>query len=132
MNRRRPSVLLTLSASVAAAAALTGCGPKAHTAASSTAPSAKASVAASAETGGAAASDTGAGGGSTAGGSTSAGAAGAGGVRTCPGGHTAAMINGKAKCLAVGQQCSAKAVAEYGQYGFVCATVNGRLVLHRK
>jgi len=131
VNRRRPSVLLTVSVSVAAAA-LTGCGPKAHTAASSPAPSAKASVAASVETGGAVASDTGAGGGSTAGGSTAAGAAGAGGVRTCPGGHAAATINGKAKCLAVGQQCSAKAVAEYGQYGFVCATVNGRLVLHRK
>lgn len=52
--------------------------------------------------------------------------------RTCPGGHTSARINGAAKCLAAGQQCSSKAVAQYPQYGFVCSQVGTRLLLRRK
>jgi len=105
VNRRRPSVLLTVSVSVAAAA-LTGCGPKAHTAATPTVPKA---------------ATTAAGG---------AGAAGGSG-KTCTGGHTRATINGAVKCLAPGQECSAKATTQYPRYGYICATVNGRLVLHR-
>jgi len=42
------------------------------------------------------------------------------------------VINGKSKCLAAGQICSAKAVSQYQQYGFACATANGKLMLRRK
>jgi hypothetical protein len=54
------------------------------------------------------------------------------GTRTCPAGDASATINGKAKCLAVGQQCSAKAVSEYPAYGFVCEQRGSRYVLRKK
>jgi len=52
--------------------------------------------------------------------------------KTCSASHTAAMINGKSKCLAAGQQCSGKAINQYPQYGYICAESNGKLVLRRK
>jgi len=52
--------------------------------------------------------------------------------KTCSASHTAAMINGKSKCLAAGQTCSGKAIDQYPQYGYVCAEANGKLVLRRK
>jgi len=67
---------------------------------------------------------------SAAGGAGTAGTAGGSG-KTCTGGHTRATINGAVKCLAPGQECSARAISQYPRYGYVCATVNGRLVLHR-
>jgi hypothetical protein len=54
------------------------------------------------------------------------------GTKTCPAGDTAGTINGKAKCLAVGQQCSAKAVSEYPSYGFVCEQRGSRYILRKK
>lgn len=101
VNRRTSTRALTLTLS--AAVTLTGCGPKAHTAAAPAVPRAVASAA------------------GTAGGSG----------KTCSTGHTRATINGAVKCLAAGQECSAKATSQYPRYGYVCATVNGRLVLHR-
>ncbi len=68
---------------------------------------------------------------SNAGGASSSGGSSAG-SKTCTAGHTQAMINGKSKCLAAGQICSAKAVTQYPQYGFVCTTTNGKLVLRKK
>ena len=102
MNRRTSTLAVTVT--LTAAVTLTGCGPRAHTAVTPTAPKAV----------------------------TSAGAAGtAGGSgKTCSAGHTRATINGAVKCLAAGQECSAKATSQYPRYGYVCATVNGRLVLH--
>lgn len=56
-----------------------------------------------------------------------------GGAKTCTAGHTQATINGKSKCLAVGQQCSSKAVDQYPNFGYVCSQgTNGRFVLRRK
>jgi len=104
VNRRTWTLALTVT--LTAAVTLTGCGPKAHTAATPTVPKA---------------ATTAAGG---------AGAAGGSG-KTCTGGHTRATINGAVKCLAPGQECSAKATTQYPRYGYICATVNGRLVLHR-
>jgi len=49
-----------------------------------------------------------------------------------PAGHTSATINGATKCLAAGQQCSSKAINSYPQYGYICASSNGRLTLRRK
>jgi len=102
VNRRTSSLALALAAAVT----LTGCGPKAHTAAAPAAPKAV---------------------------TTAAGGAGAaaGSGKSCTAGHTRATINGAVKCLAPGQECSAKATSQYPRYGYVCATVNGRLVLHR-
>jgi len=104
VNRRTSTLALTVT--LAAAVTLTGCGPKAHSAATAAVPKAV---------------------------TTAAGGAGAAGGsgRTCTGGHTRATINGAVKCLAAGQECSAKATTQYPRYGYVCATVNGRLVLHR-
>ncbi len=88
--------------------ALTGCGPK-KTATPTPTADAPAPVA---------------------GGSNSQAAGGAG--KTCSAGHTSATINGAAKCLAAGQQCSSKAVNSYPQYGYICASSSGRLTLRRK
>jgi len=44
----------------------------------------------------------------------------AGGTKTCPAADVRATINGATKCLAAGQQCSAKAITQYPQYRFVC------------
>jgi len=110
MNARTSTLAVTVT--LTAAVVLTGCGPKAHTAVTPAAPTAVASAA-----GGA-------------GGAGTAGTAGGAG-KTCSAGHTRATINGTVKCLAPGQECSAKAITQYPRYGFVCATVNGRLVLHR-
>jgi len=104
VNRRTST--LTLTVTLTAAVTLTGCGPKAHTAAAQAVPTAV---------------TTAAGGAGTAGGSG----------KTCSAGHTRATINGAVKCLAPGQECSAKATSQYPRYGYVCATVNGRPVLHR-
>ena len=52
--------------------------------------------------------------------------------KTCPAGYTSATINGATKCLAAGQQCSSKAINSYPQYGYICASSNGRLTLRRK
>jgi len=88
--------------------ALTGCGPK-KTATPTPTAAAPAPVA---------------------GGSSTQAAGGAG--KTCPAGHTSATINGAAKCLAAGQQCSSKAINSYPQYGYICASSNGRLTPRRK
>ncbi len=49
--------------------------------------------------------------------------------KNCPAGDTRATINGVAKCLAAGQQCSSKAISQYTQYGFVCRKqANGYLL----
>jgi len=109
VNRRTSTLTLTLTLTLAAAVTLTGCGAKAHTPVTPAAPNAV-------TTGPAAAAGT---------------SAGAGAGKTCSAGHTRATINGTVKCLAPGQECSAKATAQYPQYGYICRTVNGRLVLHR-
>ena len=111
MNRRTSTLALTLAAAVT----LTGCGAKAHTPVTPAAPVTAAAPNA-VTTGPAAAAGT---------------SAGAGAGKTCSAGHTRATINGTVKCLAPGQECSAKATTQYPQYGYVCGTVNGRLVLHR-
>jgi len=105
VNRRTSILTVTLAAAVT----LTGCGPKAHTAVTPAAPKAVTSAA---------------------GGVGTAGTAGGSG-KICSSGHTRATINGAVKCLTPGQECSAKATSQYPRYGYVCATVNGRLVLHR-
>lgn len=51
---------------------------------------------------------------------------------TCTGGKVSATINGKSKCLAAGQECSAKAVDQYQQYGFVCEQKDGKQYILRK
>ena len=112
MNRRTSTLALTLAAAVT----LTGCGAKAHTPVTPAAP--VTAAAPNAVTTGPAAA--------AAGTSASAGAG-----KACSAGHTRATINGTVKCLAPGQECSAKATTQYPQYGYVCGTVNGRLVLHR-
>ncbi len=114
MNRGTSTLALTLAAAVT----LTGCGAKAHTPVTPAAP--VTAAAPNAVTTGPAAAGT----------STGAGA-GAGTGKACSAGHTRATINGTVKCLAPGQQCSAKATTQYPQYGYICRTVNGRLVLHR-
>ncbi len=106
----------TLALTLAAAVTLTGCGSKAHTPVTPAAP--VTAAAPKAVTTGPAAAGTSAG-------------AGAGAGKACSAGHTRATINGTVKCLAPGQECSAKATTQYPQYGYVCGTVNGRLVLHR-
>ena len=106
MVNRRTSIL---TVTLAAAVTLTGCGPKAHTAVTPAAPKAVTSAA---------------------GGVGTAGTAGGSG-KICSSGHTRATINGAVKCLTPGQECSAKATSQYPRYGYVCATVNGRPVLHR-
>jgi len=65
-------------------------------------------------------------------GSSSAVQGGAGAAKTCTAGHTRAIINGRPKCLAAGQTCSSKAISQYPQYGYICASSNGRLTLRRK
>jgi len=112
VNRRTSTLALTLAAAVT----LTGCGAKAHTPVTPAAP--VTAAAPNAVTTGPAAA--------AAGTSASAGAG-----KACSAGHTRATINGTVKCLAPGQECSAKATTQYPQYGYVCGTVNGRLVLHR-
>ncbi len=112
MNRRTSTLALTLAAAVT----LTGCGAKAHTPVTPAAP--VTAAAPNAVTTGPAAA--------AAGTSASAGAG-----KACSAGHTRATINGTVKCLAPGQECSAKATTQYPQYGYICGTVNGRLVLHR-
>lgn len=111
MNRGTSTLALTLAAAVT----LTGCGAKAHTPVTPAAPVTAAAPNA-VTTGPAAAAGT---------------SAGAGAGKACSAGHTRATINGTVKCLAPGQECSAKATTQYPQYGYVCGTVNGRLVLHR-
>ena len=64
--------------------------------------------------------------------SSSAVQGGAGAAKTCTAGHTRAIINGRPKCLAAGQTCSSKAISQYPQYGYICASSNGRLTLRRK
>jgi len=108
----------TLALTLAAAVTLTGCGAKAHTPVTPAAP--VTAAAPNAVTTGPAAAGTSAGAGT-----------GTGTGKACSAGHTRATINGTVKCLAPGQQCSAKATTQYPQYGYVCGTVNGRLVLHR-
>lgn len=54
------------------------------------------------------------------------------GSKTCPAGTVSGRIGGASKCLAVGQQCSAKHVADYTQYGFVCNQNGTRYILARK
>jgi len=108
----------TLALTLAAAVTLTGCGAKAHTPVTPAAP--VTAAAPNAVTTGPAAAGTSAGAG-----------AGAGAGKACSAGHTRATINGTVKCLAPGQECSAKATTQYPQYGYICRTVNGRLVLHR-
>jgi len=105
----------TLALTLAAAVTLTGCGAKAHTPVTPAAPVTAAAPNA-VTTGPAAAAGT---------------SAGAGAGKACSAGHTRATINGTVKCLAPGQECSAKATTQYPQYGYICRTVNGRLVLHR-
>jgi len=112
VNRRTSTLALTLAAAVT----LTGCGAKAHTPVTPAAP--VTAAAPNAVTTGPAAA--------AAGTSASAGAG-----KACSAGHTRATINGTVKCLAPGQECSAKATTQYPQYGYICGTVNGRLVLHR-
>jgi len=51
---------------------------------------------------------------------TASGGSAAGATKTCPAGDVRGTINGALKCLAAGQQCSAKAIAQYPQYHFVC------------
>ncbi len=114
MNRGMSTLALTLAAAVT----LTGCGAKAHTPVTPAAP--VTAAAPNAVTTGPAAAGTSAGAG-----------AGAGAGKACSAGHTRATINGTVKCLAPGQECSAKATTQYPQYGYICRTVNGRLVLHR-
>ena len=114
MNRRTSTLALTLAAAVT----LTGCGAKAHTPVTPAAP--VTAAAPNAVTTGPAAAGTSAGAGT-----------GTGTGKACSAGHTRATINGTVKCLAPGQQCSAKATTQYPQYGYICRTVNGRLVLHR-
>lgn len=104
MNRRTSTLALTLAAGVI----LTGCGSKAHTPVASAAPTAVSTSAGGAAVG------------------TSPGTG-----KTCSAGHTRATINGAVKCLAPGQQCSAKATTQYPQFGYICGTVKGRLVLRR-
>lgn len=111
MNRGTSTLALTLAAAVT----LTGCGAKAHTPVTPAAPVTAAAPNA-VTTGPAAAAGT---------------SAGAGAGKACSAGHTRATINGTVKCLAPGQECSAKATTQYPQYGYICRTVNGRLVLHR-
>jgi hypothetical protein len=108
----------TLALTLAAAVTLTGCGAKAHTPVTPAAP--VTAAAPNAVTTGPAAAGTSAGAGT-----------GTGTGKACSAGHTRATINGTVKCLAPGQQCSAKATTQYPQYGYICRTVNGRLVLHR-
>ncbi len=114
MNRGTSTLALTLAAAVT----LTGCGAKAHTPVTPAAP--VTAAAPNAVTTGPAAAGTSAGAGT-----------GTGTGKACSAGHTRATINGTVKCLAPGQQCSAKATTQYPQYGYICRTVNGRLVLHR-
>jgi len=104
VNRRTSTLALTVT--LTAAVTLTGCGPKAHSAGAPAVPKAVTTAA---------------------GGAAAAGGSG----KTCTGGHTRATIHGAVKCLAPGQECSAKATTQYPRYGYICATVNGRLVLHR-
>ncbi len=54
-----------------------------------------------------------------------------GGTKTCPAGDVRATINGATKCLAAGQQCSAKAIDQYPQYHFVCRRQGAGYVLSR-
>ena len=54
------------------------------------------------------------------------------GTKTCPTGDTAGVIAGKNKCLAAGQQCSAKNAADYPQYGFVCSPNGAPSILKKK
>jgi len=108
----------TLALTLAAAVTLTGCGAKAHTPVTPAAP--VTAAAPNAVTTGPAAAGTSAGAGT-----------GTGTGKACSAGHTRATVNGTVKCLAPGQQCSAKATTQYPQYGYICRTVNGRLVLHR-
>jgi len=110
----------TLALTLAAAVTLTGCGAKAHTPVTPAAP--VTAAAPNAVTTGPAAAGTSAGAGT---------GTGTGTGKACSAGHTRATINGTVKCLAPGQQCSAKATTQYPQYGYICRTVNGRLVLHR-
>lgn len=53
------------------------------------------------------------------------------GIKTCPAGDTAARIGGVSKCLAVGQQCSAKNASQYPAYGFTCEQKATRYVLRK-
>ncbi len=99
----RPALLVV---PMVALLALTGCGPKKTAARTPTAPA------------------------PVAGGSSSRAPGSAG--KTCPAGDTSATINGATKCLAAGQQCSSKAINSYPQYGYICASSNGRLTLRRK
>ncbi len=131
-NRSRTRVLLS-SAALVAAVTLAGCGGSAAKTArtASAAASAGGSGASAGTSGTSGGKSSAAGGSSSSAGASSSTTSGAAG-KTCSGGHSQAMINGKGKCLAVGQMCSAKAVSQYPQYGFVCATSNGKLVLRRK
>ncbi len=64
--------------------------------------------------------------------SGTAGSGGAsGGTKTCPAADVRATINGATKCLAAGQQCSAKAVTQYPQYHFVCRRQGSGYLLSR-
>jgi len=64
--------------------------------------------------------------------SGTAGSGGAsGGTKTCPAADVRATINGATKCLAAGQQCSAKAITQYTQYHFVCRRQGSGYLLSR-
>lgn len=54
------------------------------------------------------------------------------GTKTCPTGDTSARIGGASRCLAAGQQCSAKHAADYPAYGFTCDHKGTRYILARK
>lgn len=59
-------------------------------------------------------------------------ASGVAGSKTCPAGHTAAVIGGASKCLAPGQECSAKHINDYPQYGYTCEQNGTRYTLKKK
>jgi len=68
---------------------------------------------------------------SSAGSGTAGNGSSSGGTKTCPAGDVRATINGATKCLAAGQQCSAKAIDQYPQYHFVCRRQGAGYVLSR-
>ena len=54
------------------------------------------------------------------------------GARPCPTRDTSARIGGASRCLAAGQQCSAKHAADYPAYGFTCDQKGQRYILTKK
>jgi hypothetical protein len=112
----------TAAVGLALGAAMTGCKSNKTVAAPSAAAPVRSSAAVAPTPAAAAASPT----------TASALASGAAGAKSCPAGHTAAIIGGASKCLAPGQECSSKHVDDYTQYGFTCEQTGARYVLKRK